>query len=44
MLAALWLLGFGLRLVWWPLGRYGLARGVALWAVVLLVAIRLHDA
>jgi hypothetical protein len=44
MLPALWLLGLGLRLVWWPLRRYGPARGVALWAAVLLVAVRLHGA
>lgn len=44
MLLALWLLGLGLRVMWWPLRRFGLARGVALWAVVLLVAVRLHGA
>lgn len=42
MIAALWLLLLGIRIVAWPLARFGLLRGVAVWAAVLVVAIRLH--
>jgi hypothetical protein len=42
MTAALWLLVLGVRIAVWPLARFGPVRGVAVWAAVLLVAVRVH--
>jgi hypothetical protein len=42
MTAVLWLLVLGVRIAVWPLARFGRVRGVAIWAAVLLVAVRMH--
>jgi hypothetical protein len=42
MTAALWLLLLGVRIALWPLARFGLLRGVAVWTAVLVVAVRVH--
>jgi hypothetical protein len=42
MTAVLWLLWLGVRIAVWPLARFGLVRGVAVWTVVLVVAVRMH--
>jgi hypothetical protein len=42
MTATLWLLLLGVRIAVWPLARFGLVGGVAVWTAVLLVAVRVH--